>query len=100
MSWALVAVLAALSLALRGSGFVVPSQWSLPPAVDRRLQLLALAMLGGVIGLSSLSTDGEVAVDARLVGLVVALAGTWLRRSVLTTFVAAVAATALVRLVS
>jgi branched-subunit amino acid transport protein len=100
MSWSLVIALGVTSLILRGSGFALSGRRLLSPAADRRLQQTAIALLGGVIGTQTLTTGGQVAIDARIAGLAVALAGAIAQRSILLIFASSVAVTAVLRLVA
>jgi hypothetical protein len=90
-------------------GRVLPAQAGRPlgareGVADIRVQrvgaLLPVALLGALIALQTLTMGSRVAVDARVVGLGVALVAQWRRAPFLVVVTSACVATALVRLVA
>lgn len=99
MSWAAVLALAAAAYALKVLGLVVLG----PRAVDGRLlrvaALLPAALLPALVAVNTFAGDRRLVLDARAVGLAVAIVATWRRAPFVVVVGAAAAATALARAV-
>jgi branched-subunit amino acid transport protein len=99
MMWAAVLVTGVGCYLLKLAGLSVPSAVLERPVMQRVADLLPVGLLSGLIAVQVLSTGAELVVDARLVGLAVAVVALLLRAPfIVVVFVAALSA-ALVRLV-
>jgi len=97
--WAAVLVTGVGCYLLKLAGLSVPSAVLERPVMQRVADLLPVGLLSGLIAVQVLSTGAELVVDARLVGLAVAVVALLLRAPfIVVVFVAALSA-ALVRLV-
>lgn len=97
MTWAAVLVGAGACYLLKVVGMSVPERILADARVQRVAGLLPVALLAALIGLQVLTTGSTLAVDARLVGLAVAVVAQWRRAPFLVVVASACAATALVR---
>ena len=95
--WVLVIVLSATAYALKVMGFVVVGGRTMPPLVDRCLALIPASLLAALVAKDTFTSAQEFVVDARAIGLAVALVAVWRRAPFIVVVVAAMAATALVR---
>lgn len=94
--WVVVA-LAAGVYAQRAAGAVLVDTNRLSLRWRRVLDVLPLAIISAVVALATLSDDGQLTIDARLVGVAVAAVSAWRRMPMLVTVAAAAIATATVR---
>jgi uncharacterized membrane protein len=99
-AWAVIAALAVGTFAIRAAGPAVLGQRPLPDRLVGVIALLAPALLAGLVIFEAFSGSQphHIAVDARAVGLVVAVAGKLLGLPLPVILVLAAAATALTRL--
>lgn len=98
MSWWVILVLAAGAYGFKAGGLLLLGGRPLPPAVDRCLALLPAALLSAIVVVETFAAPGhQLVVDARVVGLAVAVLATWRRAPFWLVVVAACAATAVVR---
>jgi branched-subunit amino acid transport protein len=95
--WLLVAFLSAAAFGLKVLGFVVVGGREMPPILQRCLALIPASLLAALIAKDTFTTAQEIAIDARLVGLVVAAVAVWRRLPFVVVIVLATAATAAVR---
>lgn len=100
MTWTLVFALAAIAYGFKVLGAVVVGGRTMPVALERCLLLIPPALLTGLITKDTFTNGQNLAVDARVVGLAVAVAATWRRLPFIVVIVLGVGATALVRAVS
>ncbi len=100
MSWAAILVLAGGTYAMKAAGPVLLGNRRLPGWATSLADLLPPALLAALIAVSSLTTDGAWELDARGAGLAAALLVAWRRGSFLLIVAAAMATTALVRLLA
>jgi uncharacterized membrane protein len=98
MSWAAILVLAGGTYAMKAAGPVLLGNRRLPAWATALADLLPPALLAALIAVSSLTTDGAWELDARAAGLTAALLVAWRRGSFLLIVAAAMATTALVRM--
>jgi len=98
--WAAVVAGSAACYLLKLAGLSVPEKVLADIRVQRVGALLPVALLGALIALQTLTMGSRVAVDARVVGLGVALVAQWRRAPFLVVVTSACVATALVRLVA
>lgn len=99
MSWALVLSLGAVAYALKAAGALVFGRRRMPPALQRCLLLIPAALLAALITKDVFTTGRELAFDARVVGLAVAVVLSWRRAPFAVTVFVGVGATALLRAV-
>jgi branched-subunit amino acid transport protein len=101
VSWWLILTLAAGAYGLKAGGLVLLGGRNLPPALDRCLALLPAALLAALVAVETFSAPGrQLTVDARAVGLAVAVLLTWRRAPFWLVVLAAVGVTALLRAIS
>jgi branched-subunit amino acid transport protein len=98
--WWLIIVLSAVAYALKVAGFVVVGGRTMPMALERCLALIPASLLAALVVKDTFTTAQDLVVDARAVGLLVALVAVWRKAPFIVVVLAAMAATALVRLVS
>ena len=100
MTWTLVFVLAAGAYAFKVTGLVILGGRTLPPVVDRCLALIPAAVITALVMKDTFSTGRELVLDARAIGIAVAVVAAWRRVPLIVVIVLGAAATALVRLIS
>ncbi|GAA5150753.1 AzlD domain-containing protein [Microbacterium pseudoresistens] len=96
--WAGILVAAALCLALKGMGYLVPASVLEAPRPARITDLLAVGLLAALVGVQTFGDGQAIVIDARLPAILVAAGLLWLRQSFLVVVVAAAATAALLRL--
>lgn len=99
MSWAAIVALAAGSYGFKLAGVLAGPKLT-GPLMRRGILLLPPALFTALIALQTFERDTSLVVDARVVGLVVALVATWRRVPFVGVIVAAMIATALTRLIA
>jgi len=99
-AWAVIGALAIGTFAIKAAGPAVLGQRPLPDRLTGVIGLLAPALLAGLVIMETFSGSQphHVVVDARAVGLLVAVVGRLLRLPLPVILVLAAAATALTRL--
>jgi branched-subunit amino acid transport protein len=97
MSWAAVLLLAAGAYVFKAVGLVVLGRRAVDGRVVAVAALLPAALLTALVMVNSFAGERRLVLDARAVGLVVAVVATWRRAPFVVTVVAAAAATAGVR---
>lgn len=97
MTWGLVLGLAAGAYLLKVLGLVVLGGRRLPAVAERCLALIPAAMFSALVVKDALTIGQELGVDARSVGVGVAVIAAWLRAPLIVVIVAAAVATAAVR---
>jgi branched-subunit amino acid transport protein AzlD len=99
-AWAVIAALAVGTFAIRAAGPAVLGQRPLPDRLVGVIALLAPALLAGLVIFEAFSGSQphHIVLDARAVGLLVAVVGKLLRLPLPVILVLAAAATALTRL--
>ena len=100
MSWSALLALGAAAYALKALGLVVLGPRSAGGRLLQMAGLLQAALLPALVAVNTVAGDRRLVLDARAVGLAVALIVTWRRAPFVVVVVSAAAATALVRLVS
>lgn len=96
--WVTVLVAAGAAYALKVSGYLVPVHLLDGPVVSRMVRLLPVALLSALVAVQAFTSDGVLALDARLAALGVAIVLLTLRAPFLVVVVAAAATAALLRL--
>ena len=99
MIWAAVLAGAAGCYLLKVVGLSVPAQLLEDPRVRRTAGLLPVALLTALISTQTFTTEGMLALDARVAGLAVAVAAVLVRAPFLVVVGLAAATAALIRLV-
>ena len=97
-TWSIVIIASLAVAATKLIGYLVPPKLFEPPRIRRSIELLPAALLSALIVTQTFSTGQALTIDARAVGLVVAALLYWVRAPFIVAVVAAMAATALVRL--
>jgi len=100
MTWTLVLVLAAGAYAFKVTGLVILGGRTLPPVVDRCLALIPAAVITALVMKDTFSTGRDLVLDARAIGIAVAVVAAWRRVPLIAVIILGAAATALVRLIS
>ncbi|MEY3493407.1 MAG: hypothetical protein RL413_825 [Actinomycetota bacterium] len=99
MTWTLVLVLAAGAYAFKVTGLVILGGRTLPPVVDRCLALIPAAVITALVMKDTFSTGRDLVLDARAIGIAVAVVAAWRRVPLIAVIVLGAAGTALVRLI-
>jgi branched-subunit amino acid transport protein len=98
MSWVVIAVVGAVTIAFKASGPVLLGGRTLPPRVASVVDVLAPAMLAALVVTQTVGGDGEIEVDVRLLGVAAGGVALLLRAPLVVVMVVAGATAALVRL--
>jgi branched-subunit amino acid transport protein len=97
VTWLVVALVGAATVALKAAGPVLLGGRPLPRRLAAVVELLAPALLAALVVTQTFASGRSLVLDERLVGMAVAAVALWRRAPVLVVIVAAAAATALVR---
>lgn len=97
MSWSLVLLLAAGAYACKAVGFFLLADRALPPVVDRCLALIPAAVVAALVVKDTFSSGQDLVVDARVVGVGLAVVLVARRAPFVVVVVVAAAATAIAR---
>lgn len=98
MIWVVVAVVGLVTIAFKALGPVLLGGRELPPRVAAVVDVLAPAMLAALVVTQTFGSDGELVLDARLLGVAAGGVAIVLRAPLLVVMVVAGMTTALVRL--
>jgi branched-subunit amino acid transport protein len=96
--WTLIIVLSAVAYLLKVVGFVAVGARAMPVILTRCLALIPASLLAALVAKDTFSVGQSLVVDARAAGLAVAVVAVWRRMPFIVVVVAAMAATAFVRL--
>ena len=96
-AWLVVAVVGLATIAIKASGPVLVGGRELPAVLARVVDLLAPALLAGLVATQAFTTGDELVRDERAAGLAAAAACVSLRAPILATVIAAALTTALLR---
>lgn len=96
-TWAAILLAAAGCYALKLAGLLVPEALLERPVVARAAALLPVALLGALAAVQTFATGTVLVVDARVVGVAVAVITLLLRAPFIVVVAAAATATALAR---
>lgn len=99
MSWLVIAVVGAVTIAFKASGPVLLGRRSLPDRVSAVVDVLAPAMLAALVVTQTVAGDREIVLDERLAGVAAGVAAVVLRAPLLLVMTVAAATAALIRLV-
>ncbi len=97
MTWAVVLSLAVGAFAFKAGGFFLLGGRSLPPALERCLALIPAAVIAALVVKDTFSTGQHLVLDARAVGVAVAVVAVVARAPFVVVVVLASTVTALVR---
>ena len=98
MSWLVIAVVGAVTIAFKASGPVLLGKRELPARVASVVEVLAPAMLAALVVTQTVGGDREIVIDERLAGVVAGGIAVWLRAPLLVVMVVAAVTAALIRL--
>lgn len=95
--WVVIALLASGTFAMKAAGPLLLGNRALPVWFERIVNRLPAALLAALVVSSAVALKGRVVIDARAVGLAVAIAALSRRAGFVTVVVLAALATALAR---
>jgi branched-subunit amino acid transport protein len=98
VSWLVIAVVGALTMAFKAAGPVLLGTRELPDRVASVVEVLAPAMLAALVVTQTVGGDRELVVDERLAGVAAGAVAVWLRAPLLAVMLVAAATAALIRL--
>jgi branched-subunit amino acid transport protein len=98
VSWLVIAVVGAVTIAFKASGPVLLGKRELPARVVSVVEVLAPAMLAALVVTQTVGGDRELVIDERLAGVVAGGIAVWLRAPLLVVMVVAAVTAALIRL--
>ena len=98
MSWLVIAVVGAVTIAFKASGPVLLGKRELPASVASVVEVLAPAMLAALVVTQTVGGDRELVIDERLAGVVAGGIAVWLRAPLLVVMVVAAITAAVIRL--
>jgi branched-subunit amino acid transport protein len=98
VTWLVIVVVGAVTLAFKASGPVLLGQRELPPRVNSVVEMLAPAMLAALVVTQTLGGNRELVLDERLAGVLVGAVAIWLRAPLVVVMAVAAATAALIRL--
>jgi branched-subunit amino acid transport protein len=99
-AWLTVFLVGAATAAIKAAGPVLLGGRPLPARLAPVVSLLAPSLFGALVASQSLAAGQRLEVDARALGLMVALAGAYLRVPPIAVIISAAATTAALRLVA
>jgi branched-subunit amino acid transport protein len=98
VTWLVIAVVGAATIAFKASGPVLLGDRKLPPRAQDLVGVLAPAMLAALVVTQTVGGDGEIVLDERLAGVAAGGVAIWLRAPLIVVMVVAGATAALLRL--
>lgn len=98
MSWIVLVATGLAVYAMKAAGPVLAGERELPARVGRVLDLIAVALLAGLVAVQTLDGGHRIVLDARLPAVLVAALLVWRRAPFLVVVLAASATAALLRL--
>ena len=98
MTWVVIAIVGAVTIAFKASGPVLLGRRELPPRALALVEVLAPAMLAALVVTQTVGGDRELVLDERLAGVVAGGIAIWLRAPLVAVMVVAGATAALIRL--
>jgi branched-subunit amino acid transport protein len=99
MTWWAILTLAGGTYVLKAAGPLALGARTVPPPLQRALNLLSVTLLAALIAISTFGDGRSLVLDARAAGLGVALAAVWLRAPFAVVVIAATLTAAGLRLV-
>ena len=98
MTWLVIAVVGAVTIAFKASGPVLLGRRELPPRVLALVEVLAPAMLAALVVTQTVGGDRELVLDERLAGVAAGGLAVWLRAPLVAVMIVAGATAAVIRL--
>jgi len=98
VTWVVIAVVGAVTIAFKASGPVLLGRRELPPRALALVEVLAPAMLAALVVTQTVGGDRELVIDERLAGVVAGGVAIWLRAPLVAVMVTAGATAAVIRL--
>ena len=98
MTWLVLGVVGAATIAFKASGPVLLGRRQLPPRALALVEVLAPAMLAALVVTQTVGGDRELVLDERLAGVVAGAVAIRLRAPLIAVMAVAAAAAALIRL--
>jgi branched-subunit amino acid transport protein len=99
-AWLVVALVGLATIAIKAAGPVLLGGRPLPARLSGLIVLLAPALLAALVAINTFASGRDLAIDARLAGVVVGGVAAWRRAPALLVVVLAAAVTATVRALS
>ena len=97
MTWTLIILLAVGAYAFKVTGLIILGGRSLPPVFERCLGLIPAAIITALVMKDTFTVGQDLALDARALGIAVAVIAAWKRAPLIVVIVLGAAATAIVR---
>jgi branched-subunit amino acid transport protein len=97
MTWTLIILLAVGAYAFKVTGLIILGGRSLPPVFERCLGLIPAAIITALVMKDTFTVGQDLTLDARALGIAVAVVAAWKRAPLIVVIVLGAAATALVR---
>lgn len=98
MTWVVIGVVGAATIAFKASGPVLLGRRELPPRAVSLVEVLAPAMLAALIVTQTVGGARAVVLDERLAGVIAGGVAVWLRAPLVAVMAVAAAVAALIRL--
>ena len=97
MTWTLIILLAVGAYAFKVTGLIILGGRSLPPVFERCLGLIPAAIITALVMKDTFTVGQDLALDARALGIAVAVIAAWRRAPLIVVIVLGAAVTAFVR---
>jgi len=97
MTWTLIILLAVGAYAFKVTGLIILGGRSLPPVFERCLGLIPAAIITALVMKDTFTVGQDLTLDARALGIAVAVVAAWKRAPLILVIVLCATATALVR---
>ncbi|GDX26279.1 branched-chain amino acid transport [Actinomycetes bacterium] len=97
MTWTLIILLAVGAYAFKVTGLIILGGRSLPPVFERCLGLIPAAIITALVMKDTFTVGQDLTLDARALGIAVAVIAAWKRAPLIVVIVLGTAVTALVR---
>ena len=98
MTWLVIGIVGAVTIAFKASGPVLLGRRELPPRALALVEVLAPAMLAALVVTQTVGGDRAIVLDERLAGIVTGGVAVWLRAPLVVVMFVAAATAALIRL--
>lgn len=98
MTWLVIGIVGAATIAFKASGPVLLGRRELPARALALVEALAPAMLAALVVTQTVGGDRAIVLDERLAGIVTGGAAVWLRAPLVVVMIVAAATAALIRL--
>ena len=97
MTWTLIILLAVGAYAFKVTGLIILGGRSLPPVFERCLGLIPAAIITALVMKDTFTVGQDLTLDARALGIAVAVIAAWRRAPLIVVIVLGAAVTAFVR---